>query len=87
MLKPTKHLQIDKSLIYLASQILRQVEKNTIIEFNVLCDHLKKKYSNESKFLEISPLIVPSLDLLYILGLIEYYEKTDSFAFCGGLCK
>lgn len=44
-------------------------------------DELRRYLENTSN--GVSPLYLPALNLLYLLGLVEYRPKTDAFEYVG----
>ncbi|MFZ5561492.1 MAG: ABC-three component system middle component 6 [Pseudomonadota bacterium] len=70
MILPTKHLPPDRSLIFLASEISSLVGRNSTV--SSLWNDLKKRHKSELRLGEVPyDWFVLSLDLLYLMGLIE----------------
>ena len=76
-LLPTKHSHPDKTTIALSTIIIKRLKKVRIEQYDNLIEHLEKK-NNDTKSLFLS-----SINFLYIIGLIDYHKKTDSFEYVG----
>lgn len=77
MIRPNKHNAPDKTLIYASFLILKQLLKSKIIPYEELLDFIKKEIvSGEYLFL-------PSLNFLFLLGLLNYQAKNDMIEYIG----
>jgi len=76
-LLPTKHSHPDKTTIALAMIIVKRLKKVRIEQYDNLLEFLQKKNS-DAKILFLS-----SMNFLYLMGLIDYHKKTDSFEYVG----
>jgi hypothetical protein len=76
MLKPTKHLNPETSTLSVAAQILKAVHNSRTISYNQLYHKLYRKNGDQ-----LRETLLPALGFLYLLGTIEYHEKTDSFEY------
>jgi len=76
-LLPTKHSHPDKTVIALSVIVIKRLKKSRIEKFDTLLEFLEKK--NDSA----KSLFLPSINFLYLMGLIEYHKKTDSFEYIG----
>jgi len=76
-LLPTKHSHPDKTTIALAIIIVKRLKRVRIEQYDNLLEFLEKK-NNDSKTLFLS-----SINFLYLMGLIDYHKKTDSFEYVG----
>jgi hypothetical protein len=77
MLRPTKHSHPDKTVLSVSLLILARVKKLRVEEYDALRKYAKKKVGGGDV------LFLPALNLLYLLGLIEYRQKTDSLEYTG----
>ena len=77
MLKPNKHSHPDRTIINVSLLILSRLKKRRLDKLDNLL-----KYSKES-VVGGDVLFLPSLNFLYLLGLIEYHPKTDSVEYVG----
>lgn len=75
MLKPTKHSHPDKTVVYLAVRLLERLQQVRVEDFSSLSKFAKKKAISSEM------LLLPALNLLYLLGLIEYHPKSDTIEF------
>lgn len=76
MLIPTKHMDLDNSLIRISALIIKIIKRAKIIKCNELLDKL---INSEGENVRYS--FLPALNFIFLFGLIEYYPKTDSLAF------
>ena len=77
MLRPNKYSHPDRTVIHVAYLLLSRLKMKRVDEFTSLLEHVKKRVvSGEALFL-------PALNFLYLLGLIEYRQKTDSIEYVG----
>lgn len=77
MLKPSKHEHPDKTIVAVATLILRRLRDRRVEGFDDLRHHLANSRQG------VAALILPALDVLFLLGLIEYRTKTDAFEYTG----
>ncbi|WP_201615481.1 ABC-three component system middle component 8 [Psychrobacter urativorans] len=75
MIKPTKHSHPDKTVIYVSFIMLKELRKKRVIGYSDLFQLIKDKVTS-GEF-----LFMPTLNLLFLLGLIEYKAKTDSIEY------
>lgn len=76
MLKPTKHLSPEASTLSVAAHILKTVHTSRTISYNQLYQKLHRKHGDQ-----LRETLLPAMSFLYLLGTIEYHEKTDSFEY------
>jgi hypothetical protein len=77
MLRPTKHSHPDRTAIGIAYALLAHLREQRIAEFS----HLRKLAKNSSRGSDV--LLLPALNFLFLLGVIEYRPKIDSFEYTG----
>lgn len=77
MLKPTKHTDPNRSLLVITAVMLDRLRRRRLIPFDDLRDDLRAKHTG------VDRLFVPALNLLHMLGLIQYHMKIDSFEYVG----
>lgn len=75
LLLPTKHSHPDKTIIAIATIILQRLKKVRLEQYDDLLDHLQNKNKNGEY------LFLSAINFLYLLGLVEYHKKTDSFEY------
>lgn len=77
MLFPSKHSDPDQTVLAFAVSILQYLRSRQTVSFDDLRAFGKKKTKNSEL------LFMPSLSFLYLLGLVEYLPKIDSFEYLG----
>jgi ABC-3C biological conflict system middle component len=77
MLRPTKHSHPDRTVINAVLLLLIRLRKNRVDEYSALRAHIKKSIRGGDA------LFLPALNFLFMLGLVEYRRKTDSFEYVG----
>lgn len=77
MLRPTKHSHPDRTVINLSLLLLARLRTRRIEEYDSLRRYAKKATVGGDV------LFLPALNLLYLLGLIEYRPKTDAVEYVG----
>ena len=76
-LLPTKHSHPDRTTIALCIIMIQRLKKVRIEPYDNLLDFLEKKNSDAKS------LFLSALNFLYLMGLITYHKKTDSFEYIG----
>lgn len=71
LLFPTKNMDPDLTVLAMSSVLLRHLKK---VRFETI-DTLREVVVNYNK--RGGSLLVPSLELLFLLGLIQYHRKND----------
>ncbi len=77
MLRPSKHSHPDRTVIYVATLVIARLKGRRVEEYGVLKDFVKKHVKGGEV------LFLPALNLLYLLGLIDYRPKTDALEYVG----
>lgn len=77
MIRPNKHSHPDKTLIFASTVLLRRLRKKRSQSFDVLRQCLAKQEA------DAVALFLPAVNLLFMLGLVEYRKKNDSFEYIG----
>jgi ABC-3C biological conflict system middle component len=76
MLKPTKHLNPDLSVLNVAAHTLRLLATHRTMDYDELYLRLEKKLGDD-----LRPVFLPAVSFLYLLGKIEYHTKNDTFEY------
>ncbi|UKH19601.1 hypothetical protein D1110_06230 [Actinobacillus pleuropneumoniae] len=77
MIRPSKHSDPDKTIIYASFLIIKKLKKDKIIPYEKLLGFIKEEIvSGEYLFL-------PALNFLFLLGLVNYQAKTDMIEYIG----
>jgi len=74
MLKPNKHMNLDKSIINITALMLVLLKKQKIIEYSELLEKTQSVLGEDIRY-----NFLQSLNLLYLLGKINYYPESDLF--------
>lgn len=77
MLRPTKHSHPDRTVLNVALIALDVLKKKRVENYSTLRAAAKKRVSGGDV------LFLPAVNFLYLMGLIEYRPKTDSFEYVG----
>lgn len=77
MLRPSKHAHPDRTVISVAMLLLTRLKGRRVEEYGVLKEFVKKHVKGGDV------LFLPALNLLYLLGLIDYRPKIDSLEYVG----
>lgn len=77
MLRPSKHSHPDQTVVNLATLLLRRLKRVRLEECAKLRGYAKKAVVGGEA------LYLPSLNLLFLLGLVDYRPKTDSIEYVG----
>lgn len=71
MLRPTKHSHPDRTVISVSLWMLRRLKACRIDSFESLREFTVEKTGSDI-------LLLPALNFLFVMGLIEYRSKTDA---------
>lgn len=77
MIRPSKHSHPDRTVINASMFLLMRLKSKRLDSFDALRTYLRKGISGGDF------LFLPALNLLFVLGLIEYHQKADSFEYVG----
>jgi hypothetical protein len=77
MLRPTKHSHPDRTIINASLLLLRRLRDRRLDSYDALRTYLKKTIIGGEV------LFLPSLNFLFLLGLIEYRQKNDALEYVG----
>lgn len=78
MLRPSKHAHPDKTVISASFIIIKRLKTTRLNGYEELRALIKEKMGGSES------LFLPALNLLFILGLIQYLSKSDSIEYIGG---
>jgi hypothetical protein len=73
MIEPAKYLDLNTCVVGISAEVLVALRLNQFMRYDELLGFVQSKMSDNARF--NFPL---SLDLLFLLGLIEYHDETDS---------
>lgn len=77
LLKPNKNADPDLTIMATSTFLLKELKKNQFEKITELRLALMENNKNAAALLE------PSLELLFILGLVEYHPKNDLIEYTG----
>ncbi|NOJ54837.1 MULTISPECIES: ABC-three component system middle component 8 [Myxococcus] len=77
MIRPTKHSHPDRTVVGVSLVLLRRLKTQRFEEYDALRKHVNKVVAGSDV------LVLPALNLLFLLGLIEYRPKNDSIEYLG----
>jgi hypothetical protein len=79
MLTPRKHLDLDSSVLRVASILLKALKRPGVMEFERLRGVVLKRVGEGA---EVS--FMPALNFLYLLGRVEYHAQNDTIEYRSG---
>lgn len=77
MIQPTKHSHPDQTVMYVATEILSRLKTKRLEGYDELLKFSKRIVIGG----EI--LFLPALNFLFLLGLVTYHQKNDTFEYSG----
>lgn len=78
MLRPSKHLDLSKSPLRVASEIIIYLKRRRMVSYADLMNLIDKRIGDSG-----DSIVLPALNLCYVLGVLEYHVKNDSFEYTG----
>lgn len=77
VIKPNKHSNPDQTIIGVAALLLKTLGKSGVEKYDDLEELVDTKIEG-GKY-----LFLPALNLLYLLGVVDYHKKSDAFEYIG----
>lgn len=77
MLRPSKHAHPDRTVVHVALLMLTRLRALRLCDYDALLVFVRKNVAGGDV------LFLPSINFLFLLGLIEYHPKTDAFEYVG----
>lgn len=77
MLRPSKHAHPDRTVVNVALLLLARLRSQRLCDYDALLAYVRKAVIGGEV------LFLPSLNFLYLLGLVEYHPKTDAVEYVG----
>jgi hypothetical protein len=77
MIRPSKHSHPDKTVVNICLLVIMRMKARRHEPYADLRDFVKSSVRNGDI------LFLPALNLLYLLGLIEYHPKNDAIEYVG----
>lgn len=78
MLTPRKHLDLDSSLLRVASIMLRELHRRGAVEMTALKERVIKRIGTNGEM-----MFLPALNFLYLVGRVEYHTQNDTLEYIG----
>jgi hypothetical protein len=79
MLMPRKHLDLDVSVMRIATILLRELHRHGVVEFEKLRGVVLRRVGPDG---DLS--FLPALSFLFLLGRVEYHPKNDTLEYRSG---
>jgi hypothetical protein len=76
MLTPSKHLDLDRSVIRVASEVLVELRRRRIMEYGAVIRYVKRRVGDDGE-----AVLAPAISFLFLLGRIDYHSKNDTFEY------
>jgi hypothetical protein len=76
MLTPSKHLDLDRSVIRVASEVLAELRRRRMMEYDAVIRFIKRRVGDDG-----DAIVAPALSFLFLLGRLDYHSKNDSFEY------
>lgn len=77
LIRPSKHADPDLTVFSVATLILERLKSKRVEKYSELLILVKKRSEDTGS------LFLPAINLLYILGLVKYHQKSDCFEYSG----
>lgn len=77
LLRPSKHAHPDRTVLGVAILILGLLKERRVEEYEKLRSYVKRQVSGSD------PLFLPALNLMFLLGVVDYHPKTDAIEYVG----
>ena len=74
-IRPSKHSNPDQTIIGVAALLLKTLSKAGVEKYDILVDLVDSKIEGGKH------LFLPALNLLYLLGAVDYHKKADVLRF------
>ena len=76
MITATKHLDLDRSVLWVSAETLRKLRKRRIMAYDELVAFLRGRVGDDG-----DAVVGPALNFLFLVGRLTYHPKTDSFEY------
>lgn len=76
MIRPAKHLNLQVCVVRIAAIILAHLKRRRVESCTTLLQKVIGRAGADAQV-----WFLPALDLLYLLGRLDYHPKTDSFEY------
>ena len=79
MLTPEKHLDLDTSVLRVSSLLLKELQRKGVVDYEKLRHLVERRTGTDGSF-----AFMPALNVLFLLGLIDYHVKNDTVEYRSG---
>ncbi len=79
MLTPSKHLDLDKSVVRVASEVLADLKRHRMMQYDAVVRLIKRRTGDDG-----DSVVAPALSFLFLLGRIDYHAMNDTFEYRAG---
>ena len=76
MIRPSKHLDLDRSVLRVMSVILYALRRRRMMEYDAVVRLIRTKVGDDGDV-----VVAPALNFLFLVGRIQYHVKNDSFEY------
>jgi hypothetical protein len=76
MIRPTKYMDLTVNILAIATEILSELERTHIVSLEELDAQIQARINEKARI-----NFIPSLNLLYILGCLDYDSETDAVVY------
>ncbi|WP_370989513.1 ABC-three component system middle component 8 [Bradyrhizobium sp. DN5] len=76
MLIPSKHLDLDRAVVRVASELLVELRRRRIMEYDSAMRLIKRRIGDDGE-----AVIAPAISFLFLIGRLEYHSKNDTFEY------
>ena len=78
MITPEKHLDLNNSVLRVAALLLRLLRRKRVITMDEGIASVERKLGKQTTL-----VFTPALNLLFLLGKVEYFSPTDTLEYLG----
>jgi hypothetical protein len=78
MLTPSKHLDLDRSVLRVAAEVLAELRRRRVMEYDAVVRLVKRRTNDDGDV-----VVAPALSFLYLVGRLEYHAINDTFEYRG----
>jgi hypothetical protein len=79
MLTPSKHLDLDRSVLRVASEVLAELRRRRVMQYDAVTRLIERRTGDDG-----DAVVAPALSFLFLLGRIEYHAMNDTFEYRTG---
>ena len=76
MLTPAKHLDLKRSPLRVSSEILTELKRRRIMDYNAIVRLVKRRTGDDG-----DSVVAPAISFLYLIGRLDYHTKNDTFEY------